>query len=199
MNTKEAILETALLLFNRNGAYAVTTRHIAEEMKISPGNLYYHYSNREEIIRMLMQRMIDEFNMLYNLNKTSPDLFLVPQKTVDVMYRYRFFYMEPAALLERDPLLKKLYFSIKKTREREFKKITDLMTAMGILVTNITKEEFDAAFHNMWALSECIIQSMYMNNEKITEENMNKNFMKILFIAKPYLSGKYRELLFPAK
>ncbi len=42
-STKQAILTTAIDLFNDKGTAAVSTNHIAEAMGISPGNLYYHF------------------------------------------------------------------------------------------------------------------------------------------------------------
>ena len=50
VSTKEAIVITAIELFNEKGTAAVSTNRIAEAMGISPGNLYYHFRNKEEII-----------------------------------------------------------------------------------------------------------------------------------------------------
>ena len=49
--TKEKILLTAIELFNKYTASAISTNHIAAEMNISPGNLYYYFKNKEEIIK----------------------------------------------------------------------------------------------------------------------------------------------------
>jgi len=54
-STRQAILTTAIELFNEKGTAAVSTNHIAEAMAISPGNLYYHFANKEEIIRHIHQ------------------------------------------------------------------------------------------------------------------------------------------------
>ncbi|MFN8512060.1 MAG: helix-turn-helix domain-containing protein [Chloroflexia bacterium] len=57
MSTRERILDAALGLFNERGTAVVSTNHIAAACGISPGNLYYHFRNKEEIIRALFDRM----------------------------------------------------------------------------------------------------------------------------------------------
>jgi AcrR family transcriptional regulator len=54
--TAERILATALDLFNRRGEPNVSTTLISAELNISPGNLYYHYPAKEELVNALMSR-----------------------------------------------------------------------------------------------------------------------------------------------
>ena len=199
-NTKEKILEAALSLFNKDGAFSVSTRHIAESMGISPGNLYYHFRNREEIIRVLMQRMTAEFDSLFireNITENfTSGLHNLLGKTGGIMCRYRFFYMEPVAILERDPVLKKMYIAIKSRRMQDFRKVFNFLSSIGA-ITHISDYELKALVNNGWALSEFIIQSMYTSNEKITELNIKNNFLRIMIMIKPYLSNDFRSIVFP--
>ena len=53
--TKIKILATALQLFNNEGEAQVSSVDIASVMGISPGNLYYHYKGKDEIIAALFE------------------------------------------------------------------------------------------------------------------------------------------------
>ncbi len=54
--TGARILAAALELFNRDGTGRVTTNHIAAHLRISPGNLYYWYPDKQAIVRDLWTR-----------------------------------------------------------------------------------------------------------------------------------------------
>lgn len=57
MKTRDKILSAALGLFNKEGERAITTNHIAGHLGISPGNLYYHFRNKEAIILALFDQL----------------------------------------------------------------------------------------------------------------------------------------------
>ena len=56
IKTRELILDVALILFNERGEQLVSSVDLADEMNISPGNLYYHYKGKEEVVEELYAR-----------------------------------------------------------------------------------------------------------------------------------------------
>ena len=62
--TAERILEVTLELFNRFGEPNVSTTLISAELGISPGNLYYHYPAKDELVNALFARYEAELNEL---------------------------------------------------------------------------------------------------------------------------------------
>ena len=110
MSRKQKILETALELFNQSNTQTATTNHIAKAMNISPGNLHYHYKNREEIIRMLYIQLREEISLsVEELPKTIKALNKHEKILIKVQWKYRFFFRELLFLFSRDEELKKMY------------------------------------------------------------------------------------------
>ncbi len=116
--TKERILGAAVRLFNESGTAAVSTNHIAVEAGISPGNLYYHYRNKEEVIRAIWARVDDLWGEAYALpsgrTPTLEDMRSMVEETFAVIWDYRFFYRELSALARRDPELRLAYSKVYK-------------------------------------------------------------------------------------
>ncbi len=110
MSRKLEILETARRLFNETNTQAVTTNHIAKAMGISPGNLHYHYKNREEIIRLLYQEMRERMTLsIDDLPKTLEELSEHQKVLIGIQWEYRFFFREILFLFSRDSELQRQY------------------------------------------------------------------------------------------
>jgi AcrR family transcriptional regulator len=107
--TRERILETSLVLFNARGAPQVTTAEIAGEMNISPGNLYYHFRNKEEIVGDLCATFEARVKPLFadprGRTVDVEDLWLWLHLLFERMGEFRFIFRDLDELAAADPAL----------------------------------------------------------------------------------------------
>ena len=189
---RELILTTALKMFNEQGSHKVSTNHIAKAMGISPGNLYYHFKNKEHIVRELLARLIEGFDSLVHVRgevKSGIDLIAETiGATARLIYAYRFIYIELAALLARDEIFKAMYHDIKERRAREFVTLFDFVAQMGGFRQTIAPEEQNAIVFIVWTYAEAIITALHTSNIPVTPAAIQIHFKKIVYILKGYLT-----------
>lgn len=128
MSTKEKILAKALELFNEKGYNNITTRHIAAELSISPGNLHYHFKHSEDIIKILFAELTLKMDGLLNKMKekeykTLEDLYNFTFSTCEIFYSYRFIFINFIDILNKIPEVKGQYEGINFNRKEEFQMI----------------------------------------------------------------------------
>ncbi|KZE35077.1 TetR family transcriptional regulator [Crenobacter luteus] len=111
--TFERIVRESLALFNEHGERNVTTNHIAAHLGISPGNLYYHFRNKEEIVYQIFCQyrdcLTERLAMPVDRALTAADLGAFLDTAFDVMWRYRFLFHDQPGLLARNPQLQQDY------------------------------------------------------------------------------------------
>ena len=109
MKTRDRILECALQLFNQQGEPNVSTLEIANELGISPGNLYYHFHGKEPLILGLFERFQAELAPLLDppadARLEAEDYWLFLHLIVERLAHYRFLFQDLSNLAGRLPKL----------------------------------------------------------------------------------------------
>ncbi len=120
--TKAKILATALALFNNEGEAQVSAVDIASVMGISPGNLYYHYKGKDQIIAALFEDFDAEIRQVLSAPLKDPlaieDNWIYLYIIFEEIFDFRFFYRNQGELLQRIPNLRGSFSRILALKER---------------------------------------------------------------------------------
>lgn len=198
MKLKDKIIEASVKLFNENGSHSVTTNHIKDTLNISPGTLYYHFKNKEEIVRHIFKQIIEEFTMLFG----STDGHLTPQEFIGMveamyalLYKYRFFYTDIAMLLQRDPELKKLYAENRKNRYTAQDSLYKTLIESKIICKIESEGERRCVFDNLWMITDFYFAYTGASQGRIKQTDIKKGLQHYIVMMKPYITKKAMEEL----
>ena len=128
--TAERILEVTLDLFNRFGEPNVSTTLISAELHISPGNLYYHYPAKDELINALFDRYekaLDELLQAADNVANVEDAWLFFHMMFELVWQYRFLYRDLNDLLSKNRRLETHFQFVLKNKSRAVEAVLDGM------------------------------------------------------------------------
>lgn len=196
--TRERILETALILFNDFGEPNVTTQLISDEMGISPGNLYYHFHNKDEIIESLFadfERGMEE--SLAAPVRRAPnveDIWLFLHLIFEGIWKFRFLYRDINELLSRNRVLETHFKRIVAHKVRTATTICQGLVASGEM--KATPAEINALAVNMTLVATYWLSFEFVSDprKKIGEESLSRGAFQVMALAAPYLVGRARKL-----
>ncbi|AIL64039.1 TetR/AcrR family transcriptional regulator [Pseudomonas alkylphenolica] len=140
MKTRDRILECALQLFNQQGEPNVSTLEIANEMGISPGNLYYHFHGKEPLVLGLFERFEDELTPLLDppleVRLDAEDYWLFLHLIVERMAQYRFLFQDLSNLTGRLPKLARGMRNLLNALKRTLAALLASLKAQGQVVSD---------------------------------------------------------------
>jgi AcrR family transcriptional regulator len=134
--TAERILEVTLELFNRYGEPNVSTTLISAELHISPGNLYYHYPAKDELINSLYdryERALDELLQAADGVRNVEDAWLFFHMLFELIWQYRFLYRDLNDLLSKNRRLETHVQTMLKSKTRSIRAMLDSMIRSGAM------------------------------------------------------------------
>ncbi|AGH96457.1 TetR/AcrR family transcriptional regulator [Pseudobdellovibrio exovorus] len=198
MKTKERILLGALDLFNTHAASEVTTNDIARDLKMSPGNLYFHYKNKEQIIRELFKRLAAETTEIWQpqtkLAKKNQQMQLIDfiDKNLELYWKYRFFHRELYTLRKKDPELSKLWRAHLKKLGRHMIILHKHWVRSGYMEPIKSKNELEFVGELLFVASNSFMQFFETVDRAPNQRTVEKAKRHIMRMLTPYLSGEIR-------
>ena len=191
MKTPERILATALRLFNESGTAPVSTNHIADALGMSPGNLYYHFRNKEEIIRALFEQQYARWDTIYALPgdrmPTIADLQQLVRATFVAGWEFRFIYRELIALLRRDEQLQRRWVEVRVRGFDGFRQLVALFVAAGVLRDPGDPSVVTRLAELVWLISEFWLASVEVSGETVDTAQMEHGVMLMLQVLDPFI------------
>lgn len=197
MTTRERIIETALDLFNTSGTRSVTTNHIAAAMGISPGNLYYHFRNKEEIIRAIFAQMHEVGTREYlainaergpGTVETMAETFVMIQR---FNWRYRFFKRELTALVMADPLLGEQFVASHRANLAMVDAALERSIAQRFLkpMSDATRR---LLAEQVWMVTLFWLNYLEVGGEEVNDETLKRGIDHLRLSLSPYLTESAR-------
>jgi AcrR family transcriptional regulator len=172
LQTKNNILQQATELFNENGTASVSMNGLAESLSISAGNLQYHYRCKEDVIRAILEEMFKQFDVIYRPIEgifTLDTLRQMMRLNFNLVWKYRFFYRELAALLRNDKILARRYREIQDGRLKEQEMLIKQLAASGEVRRDLSPKEL----HNV-VLVGMMLGNMWLSYIESMGQKINK-------------------------
>jgi AcrR family transcriptional regulator len=197
--TKEKIKEAAIELFNRQETLSVTTNHIAKEVGISPGNLYYHYKNKEEILIEIYQEMSDtfvgynSFTRIMQSDNPLKELSEMFDLYGELFWHYRFLMRDATVLMAIYPQLKSMFLERQEKRIKQIESLLNYLLQHNIL-EHIPAEEISLRAKLHWFIST-YWQTFITIGSEITKNSIKEAKVVIFKLQLyPYLSEKGKKM-----
>ncbi|MCC6659026.1 MAG: TetR/AcrR family transcriptional regulator [Rhodocyclaceae bacterium] len=197
--TRERILEAGLRLFNDFGEPNVTTTVIADELNISPGNLYYHFHSKDEIVNALFgdfEREIGE--TLAAPARRAPDvedMWLFLHLLFEAIWKFRFLYRDLDELLSRNRLLEVHFKQILAHKVKTAAQLCEGLVASGAM--QASAGEIQALATNMACVATYWLPFEYARDPRRREDGsgLGRGVYQVMSMLAPFLQGGSRQLL----
>jgi AcrR family transcriptional regulator len=192
--TRQRILDASLALFNAQGEPNVTTNHIADELGISPGNLYYHFRNKDDIIEQLFARFDERIDAaLAAPSGRLPgleDVWLQLHLVFECIWDYRFLYRDLVDILSRNRRLRIRFARILKRADEQAHAVMRGLSQAGVM--RASAAELDAAATNVLVVSTFWLNYAAARGDKDEQKSIRDGIVQVMMLLAPFLRDAER-------
>ena len=192
--TRQRILDASLALFNEQGEPNVTTNHISDELEISPGNLYYHFRNKDDIIEHLFQRFEERMDSalvapegrLPNLE----DIWLQLHLVFECIWEYRFLYRDLVDILSRNRHLRLRFARILKRGAGNATGIMRGLVRAGVM--RASAAEIEGAATNILVLATFWLIFASVRGVRYEQLAFLLGIVQVMMLVSPFMRDEER-------
>lgn len=185
-------MAAALELFNTQGESAVTTGHIADALNISPGNLYYHFRNKDDIVLALFRRFETAIDV--DPPEGAPvaagvqHLWMYLHVMFDCIWEYRFIYRNLDDLVSRIPVLREHFRLLINRKRSTVMALCEGMRAGKTL--KISDAEIAALADNVLVVATYWLNFEHVRNAGRDEDrDLGRGVYQVMALVTPFLIG----------
>lgn len=200
--TKQRILDTTLALFNQLGTPNASTNHIALELDISPGNLYYHYPNKEQLIEQLFSNYEEALQPLIQQEFTEPlsieDIWFFLHLNFELALQYRFIYQDSDYITSKCPSLSIRFQQLLTALYRTLARLLTVLSASGTLLITSSDVIEDISLNMLLICTQWIHFKEHLagiSEANIAGDHFNRGIYQVLSLLLPYLDRAHQEHL----
>ena len=192
--TRQRILDASLVMFNAQGEPNVTTNHIADELEISPGNLYYHFRNKDDIIEQLFggyeQRMDAALIAPEGRLPGLEDVWLQLHLVFECIWDYRFLYRDLVDILTRNRRLRLRFARILKRADEQAHQVMRGLVQAGVM--RASADEVDAAATNILVIATFWLNYAAARGDKDERTSIRDGIVQVMMLIAPFLRDAER-------
>lgn len=199
-NNRERILEVSLELFNERGSVAVSTKTIAAHLGISPGNFYYHFTDKEHVIRELYARCQSSLMPTVGV---PPDGSVLPPEAlanffiaiIDNGWKFRFINRDINELVARDPEFAASFRSDMEIGRHHTMALLESLIDYGLLsISNDHRDlEYLCANIRVHLLNWTRFLSTVRGKTNLTKRDIAEGALHAFVMLQPYLDPAYAD------
>jgi len=200
--TRSRILAESLRLFNELGEAHVTPGRIAEPLGISPGNLYYHFRNKEAIVEELFAAFEARVDVQPAVRPPGPeaieDLWLYLHLMLEAIWDYRFLYRNLDDLLARNRRLRERFARIVDRKRDAVIALCEGLVRAGAMKAR--PDEIRALANNVLVIATYWLNFAALNARALRRAQepavaLGEGAHQVMALVAPYLLGDARRLL----